>query len=96
MEKEVNKMVQVKEKKVEIIDKFKKHDSDTGSSEVQIALLSDRISSLTEHFKQHKKDHHSRRGLLMIVNKRRKLLSYLKSTDNEKYKQVISELGLRK
>jgi small subunit ribosomal protein S15 len=85
-----------KEKKQEIIDDFKKHDSDTGSPEVQIALLSERINSLTEHFKKHKKDHHSRRGLLMLINKRRKLLSYLKSTDNEKYKENIKRLGLRK
>jgi len=85
-----------KEKKQEIIGDFKKHDSDTGSPEVQIALLSERINSLTEHFKKHKKDHHSRRGLLMLINKRRKLLSYLRSTDNEKYKETIKRLGLRK
>ncbi len=86
----------IKEKKKEIITKFKKHDSDTGSSEVQIALLSERINRLTEHFKKHTKDHHSRRGLLMLVNKRRKLLKYLKDTDENKYKEVISSLGLRK
>ncbi|MFH1552395.1 MAG: 30S ribosomal protein S15 [Candidatus Omnitrophota bacterium] len=86
----------VKEKKTEIIGNFKKHDSDTGSPEVQIALLSERITSLTEHFKKHKKDFHSRRGLLMLVNKRRKLLSYLRSVDNEKYKELIKKLGLRK
>lgn len=89
-------MALMKEKKEEIVNSFKQHDSDTGSPEVQIALLSERISTLTEHFKKHKKDHHSRRGLLMLVNKRRKLLSYLKSADNEKYKELIKKLGLRK
>jgi len=89
-------MALVKEKKEEVIQNFKKHDTDTGSPEVQIALLSERITGLTGHFKKHKKDFHSRRGLLMLVNKRRKLLSYLKSTDNEKYKEVIAKLGLRK
>ena len=89
-------MATVKEKKQEIITDFKQHDTDTGSPEVQIALLSERINSLTEHFKKHKKDHHSRRGLLMLVNKRRKLLSYLKSTNNEKYQELIKKLGLRK
>ena len=89
-------MATIKEKKKEIISDFKKHDSDTGSPEVQIALLSERISGLTDHFKKHKKDHHSRRGLLMLVNKRRKLLSYLKSSDNDKYQEVIKKLGLRK
>ncbi len=86
----------VKEKKKEIIDRFKAHDKDTGSPEVQIALLSERIGSLTEHFKRHKKDFHSRRGLLMLVNKRRKLLSYLKSSNNEKYLETVKNLGLRK
>lgn len=89
-------MATVKEKKKEVIDSFRKHDTDTGSSEVQIALITERINSLTEHFKKHKKDHHSRRGLLMLVNKRRKLLKYLRSTDNEKYLDVIGKLGLRK
>jgi len=89
-------MALAKEIKQKVVDDFKKHDSDTGSSEVQIALLSERINSLTEHFKQHKKDHHSRRGLLMLINKRRKLLSYLRSTDDEKYKETIKKLGLRK
>jgi len=86
----------VKEKKTEIVNDFKKHDTDTGSPEVQIALLSERINGLMEHFKKHKKDYHSRRGLLMLVNKRRKLLSYLRSTDNEKYQEIIKRLGLRK
>lgn len=89
-------MATVRDKKKEIIDDFKQHDTDTGSSEVQIALLSERINSLTDHFKKHKKDHHSRRGLLMLVNKRRKLLKYLKTTETEKYQEVIKRLGLRK
>ncbi|MGB2630666.1 MAG: 30S ribosomal protein S15 [Candidatus Omnitrophota bacterium] len=86
----------VKEKKQEVIGKFKKHDTDTGSPEVQIALLTERITQLAEHFKKHKKDNHSRRGLLKMVNSRRKLLAYLKSIDREKYSQVIDSLGLRK
>lgn len=86
----------VKEKKQEIIGTYKKHDSDTGSPEVQVALISERINGLTDHFKQHKKDYHSRRGLLMLVNKRRKLLSYLKSVNNERYQEIIKKLGLRK
>jgi len=89
-------MATVKDKKKEIIDDFKQHDGDTGSSEVQIALLSERINGLTEHFKKHKKDNHSRRGLLMMVNKRRKLLKYLKTTENEQYMELIKKLGLRK
>jgi len=89
-------MATVKEKKQEIIGDFKQHDTDTGSPEVQIALLSERINGLAEHFKKHKKDHHSRRGLLMLINKRRKLLSYLRKTDNEKYQELIKKLGLRK
>jgi small subunit ribosomal protein S15 len=84
------------EKKSEIIEKFKTHDTDTGSSEVQIALLSDRISYLTEHFKVHKKDHHSRRGLLKLVGQRRRLLQYLKQRDIAKYRTIIQELGIRK
>ena len=86
----------VKEKKEEIVGKFKKHDGDTGSPEVQIALLTERIGQLTEHFKKHKKDYHSRRGLLKLVNSRRKLLAYLKSTDRERYRQIVENLGLRK
>jgi small subunit ribosomal protein S15 len=84
------------EKKSEIIEKFRTHDTDTGSSEVQIALLSDRISYLTEHFKVHKKDHHSRRGLLKLVGQRRRLLQYLKQRDITKYRTIIQELGIRK
>ena len=78
------------------IDKFQRHDSDTGSPEVQIALLSERIVYLTEHFKTHKKDHHSRRGLLKLVGKRRRLLDYLKAKDVEKYREIIGELGIRR
>lgn len=85
----------VKEKK-ELIDRFKLHDSDTGSPEVQIALLTHRISSLNEHFKVHKKDHHSRRGLLKLVGQRRRLLNYLKSKDISRYRTLIQTLGLRK
>jgi small subunit ribosomal protein S15 len=85
-----------REVKQGIIEKFKTHDSDTGSSEVQIALLSERIKDLTEHFRSHKKDHHSRRGLLKLVGQRRKLLQYLKSMDKGKYETVIKSLGIRK
>jgi small subunit ribosomal protein S15 len=84
------------ETKKEIIDKFKLHGNDTGSPEVQIALLSNRINYLTEHFKIHKKDHHSRRGLLKLVGQRRKLLNYLKRSDLTRYQQIIKELGIRK
>ncbi len=84
------------ERKQEIIEKFKAHDSDTGSPEVQIALLSERITYLTDHFRTHKKDHHSRRGLLKIVGQRRRLLDYLKSKDVERYRTVIKELGIRR
>ncbi|MGD0799237.1 MAG: 30S ribosomal protein S15 [Acidobacteriaceae bacterium] len=83
-------------KKTDIIHKFRTHDSDTGSPEVQIALLSERIGELTEHFKTHKKDHGSRRGLLMLVSKRRRLLDYLKSCDSDRYREVIAKLGIRK
>ncbi|MBF0215624.1 MAG: 30S ribosomal protein S15 [Candidatus Omnitrophica bacterium] len=86
----------VKEKKQEIMTGFQKHAKDTGSSEVQIALITGRIELLAEHFQKHKKDNHSRRGLLMLVNKRRKLLNYLKSSDKDKYQEIISKLGLRK
>ena len=82
--------------KTEIITKFRTHDTDTGSPEVQIAILSERIGELTEHFKTHKKDHASRRGLLMLVSKRRRLLDYLKRTDSDRYRDVIGKLGIRK
>lgn len=84
------------ERKQDIIKEYKTHDSDTGSPEVQIAILSERIKDLTEHFKVHKKDHHSRRGLLMLVGQRRKLLDYLKSRDKERYEKIIERLGLRR
>lgn len=83
-------------KKSEIIEKFKVHGTDTGSSEVQIALLTDRIKYLTEHFQTHKKDHHSRQGLLKLVGQRRSLLDYLKKKDVNKYRDLILELGIRK
>ena len=82
--------------KTEIITKFRTHDTDTGSPEVQIAILSERIGELTQHFKTHKKDHGSRRGLLMLVSKRRRLLDYLKKTDSDRYRDVIGTLGIRK
>ncbi len=83
-------------KKKEIIEKFKTHETDTGSSEVQIALLSERITYLTDHFKVHQKDHHSRRGLLKMVGHRRSLLNYLKNKDISRYRTLIKELGIRK
>ena len=86
----------VKEQKDTIIVDFRTHDVDTGSSEVQIALLSARISYLTEHFKTHKKDHHSRRGLLKLVGRRRRLLDYLRRQDHERYQRVIARLGIRR
>ncbi|HOP63707.1 MAG TPA: 30S ribosomal protein S15 [Spirochaetota bacterium] len=82
--------------KAEIIGKHKRHDGDTGSPEVQVALLTERINHLTEHFKVHQKDHHSRRGLLKMVGQRRRLLDYLKKKDLEKYRSLIKELGLRR
>lgn len=85
-----------REQKQTVIDTYRTHDTDTGSPEVQIAILSERIGQLTEHFKTHKKDHASRRGLLMLVSKRRRLLDYLKKYDSERYKDVISKLGIRK
>ncbi len=84
------------EKRKEIIAGFKTHEGDTGSPEVQIALLSARIQYLTEHFKTHKKDHHSRRGLLKLVGQRRRLLEYLKNKDVNRYRKIIERLGLRK
>lgn len=85
-----------KEGKQTLIEQHKTHTSDTGSPEVQIALLSERITYLTEHFKLHKKDHHSRRGLLMLVGQRRKLLDYLKGVNKERYEKLIEKLGLRR
>ncbi|HWI40748.1 MAG TPA: 30S ribosomal protein S15 [Verrucomicrobiae bacterium] len=86
----------VADKKKEIIDSFRLHDGDTGSPEVQIAILTERITYLTDHFKAHKKDHHSRRGLLKIVGQRRRLLDYLKKKDVNRYKTVIERLGIRR
>jgi small subunit ribosomal protein S15 len=84
------------DKRKEIIGNYKTHDKDTGSPEVQVALLSARIEYLTEHFKVHKKDHHSRRGLLKLVGQRRRLLEYLKDKDVNRYRKLIERLGLRK
>lgn len=85
-----------KERKTKIIDTYKTHEGDTGSPEVQVAILSERISYLTEHFKVHAKDHHSRRGLLQLVGQRRRLLDYLKRKDSERYTDLIRRLGIRK
>ena len=84
------------EKRKELITDYRLHEKDTGSPEVQIALLSGRIEYLTEHFKEHKKDHHSRRGLLKLVGQRRRLLNYIKEDDVERYRNIIKRLGLRK
>jgi small subunit ribosomal protein S15 len=84
------------ERKSELITKFRTHESDTGSPEVQIALLTDRIQHLTEHFKTHSKDHHSRRGLLQLVSQRRRLLDYLMRSEFQRYRKVIKELNIRK
>ena len=84
------------ERKSELIKKFAQTEGDTGSPEVQVAILTERIVTLTEHFKDHKKDNHSRRGLLKMVSKRRRLLDYLKSRDEDRYKAIIKELGLRR
>ena len=86
----------VQEKKKGIIEQFRNHERDTGSPEVQIALLSERIRYLTEHFKAHKRDHHSRRGLLKLVGQRRRLLNYLKENKVDQYRMIIEKLGLRK
>ncbi len=89
-------MTMVKEQKQKIIDTYRKHENDTGSPEVQVAIISERINYLTEHFKIHKKDHHSRRGLLKMVGQRRKLLDYLIKKDVNRYRQLIERLGIRK
>ena len=88
-------MALTKDQKEQVIGKFKKHDSDSGSPEVQIALLTERINTLSGHFKEHKADHHSRRGLLKMVGQRKRLLSYLKKKDLEGYRALIKELGIR-
>ncbi|MGA8571098.1 MAG: 30S ribosomal protein S15 [Desulfobaccales bacterium] len=84
------------DQKQEIIDRYRLHQSDTGSPEVQVAILSERITYLTDHFKTHAKDHHSRRGLIKLVGQRRRLLNYLKNKDIERYRTLIDQLGLRK
>ena len=89
-------MVFKTEDKKELIERYKLHDKDTGSPEVQIGLLTHRITYLTEHLKIHKKDHHSRRGLLMLVGRRRRLLNYVKSKDVKRYRSIIETLGLRR
>jgi small subunit ribosomal protein S15 len=84
------------QKKTDIIGTFKRHDEDTGSAEVQVALLTARIQQLTEHLQKHRKDHHSRRGLLKMVGQRRRMLNYLRSTAVERYRKVVEDLGLRR
>ncbi len=90
------KVVLTTDQKKELIEQFKRHESDTGSPEVQVGLLTHRIQYLTEHLKIHKKDHHSRRGLLMLVGRRRRLLNYVKSKDVKRYRTIIENLGLRR
>ena len=89
-------MALTKDRKTELIDSYRTHEADTGSPEVQVAILSERISYLTEHFKTHAKDHHSRRGLLMLVGRRRRLLDYVKTKDVQRYAQLIKRLNIRK
>ena len=89
-------MPTTKQHKTDLISQYRTHNDDTGSPEVQIALLSNRITYLTEHFKTHAKDHHSRRGLLKLVARRRRLLDYLKKTDQQRYRSIIDKLGIRK
>jgi small subunit ribosomal protein S15 len=92
----VSILSQTVEVKKQIIDEYRTHDGDTGSPEVQVALLTNRITELTEHFKVHKKDHHGRRGLLKLVGRRRRLLEYVKRQDIERYRELIQRLGLRR
>ena len=89
-------MALTKDRKTELIGSYKTHEADTGSPEVQVAILSERINYLTDHFKAHAKDHHSRRGLMMLVGQRRRLLDYLKSKDVKRYRGLIDKLGIRK
>ncbi|HET9606713.1 MAG TPA: 30S ribosomal protein S15 [Nitrospira sp.] len=89
-------MALLKDAKAELIKQYRQHDTDSGSPEVQIAVLTNRITYLTEHFKLHKKDHHSRRGLLQLVGRRRRLLDYLRDVDDARYRAVIERLGIRK
>jgi len=93
---EVNKLTLVKEDKKKVIKKFETHENDTGSTEVQVAILTQKINRLNEHLKLNKKDHHSRRGLIIMVGKRKRLLGYLKNNDIGRHKKIIKELGLRK
>jgi small subunit ribosomal protein S15 len=89
-------MALTKEAKTTLVQEYKTHDADTGSPEVQVAILTNRITYLTEHFRGHKKDHHSRRGLLTMVGRRRRLLDYLRRHDEERYKAIITRLGIRR
>lgn len=89
-------MTLTKENKADLIRKYGKNEGDTGSTEVQVALLTERINELTEHLREHSKDHHSRRGLLMLVGKRRRLLRYLERTNLERYRSLVADLGLRR
>jgi small subunit ribosomal protein S15 len=89
-------MALAKDAKTELVKNYRQHEKDTGSPEVQIAILTNRITYLTEHFKQHKKDHHSRRGLLTLVGRRRRLLDYLRHTDDARYRSVLDRLSIRK
>jgi small subunit ribosomal protein S15 len=89
-------MALLKDAKADLIKQYRQHDNDSGSPEVQIAVLTNRITYLTEHFKMHKKDHHSRRGLLQLVGRRRRLLDYLRDVDDARYRAVIERLGIRK
>ena len=89
-------MTLTKEQKQELIGKYGRSDGDTGSAEVQVALLTERINELTEHLREHRKDHHSRRGLLMLVGQRRRLLNYLNRQDVDRYRSIVQELGLRR
>ena len=88
-------MVLTKEAKKDLIDKYRRHETDVGSSEVQIAVLSERIRYLTEHLKEHKKDHHTRYGLLKLVRRRQRLLTYLRRVDSQRYQTIITEIGIR-
>jgi small subunit ribosomal protein S15 len=89
-------MTLTQEKKQELVERFGRSENDTGSVEVQVALLTERINGLTEHLREHSKDHHSRRGLLMLVGQRRRLLRYLENSDLDRYRQVVADLGLRR
>jgi small subunit ribosomal protein S15 len=92
----IGRMALTKERTHELVEKFGQSDSDTGKAEVQVALLTERINALTDHLRTHRKDHHSRRGLLMLVGRRRRFLKYLQRTDLERYRALIRELGLRR